>query len=84
MRYKIGRQILNALTANDKHYLFNRDYLTQPIQVQLSQKQKNFSEFSLAFLKAISNFKHLPKKDDRHSLSIYGNTCCEKYSYINV
>ena len=52
---------------NDKHYLLNRDNLTQPIQIQLSQKQKIFSEFFFAFLKSILNFKHLPKKDDPHS-----------------
>ena len=50
------------MTADDKHYLHNRDNLTQPIQISLSQKQKNFSEFFLAFLKSILNFKHLPKK----------------------
>ena len=55
------------MTANDKHYMLNRDNLTQPIEIQLSQKQKAFSEFFLAFLKFIFNFKHLPKKDDPHS-----------------
>ena len=58
---------VNTLRVNDKHYLLNRDNLTQPIQIQLSQKQKNFSEFFLAFLKSILNFKHLPKKDEPHS-----------------
>ena len=52
---------------NENHYLVNGDNLTQPIQMQLSQKQKTFSEFFFAFLKSILNFKHLPKKDDRHS-----------------
>ena len=56
-----------TLTTGDKHYLVNRENLTQPIQKPLPQKQKNFSEFFLAFLKSILNFKHLPKKDDRHS-----------------
>ena len=67
MIYKIVRLLLNALTADKKHYLPNRDNLTQPIQMQLSQKQKTFSEFFFAFLKSILNFKHLPKKDDPHS-----------------
>ena len=58
---------VNTLRVNDKHYLLNRDNLTQPIQIQLSQKQKIFSEFFFAFLKSILNFKHLPKKDDRHT-----------------
>ena len=56
------RVFLNTLTVNDKHYLLNRDNLTQPIQIQLSQKQKIFSELFFAFLKSILNFKHLPKK----------------------
>ena len=36
------KTVFNILTVEDKHYLLNRDKLTQPIQVQLSQKQKNF------------------------------------------
>ena len=67
MIHKIIRLFANTLTVDDKHYLLNRDNLTQPIQMQLSQKQKTFSEFFFAFLKSILNFKHLPKKDDPHS-----------------
>ena len=61
------RLICKALTADDKHYLLNRDNLTQPIQMQLSQKQKTFSEFFFAFLKSILDFKHFQRKDDPHS-----------------
>ena len=57
----------NTLTVDEKHYLLNRDNLTQPIQNQLDQKQKSFSEFFLAFLKSIFNFKSFPIKDDPHS-----------------
>ena len=64
---KILRLSVNPLTAHDKHYLLNRENLTQRIQIQLSQKQKYFSHFFLAFLKSTLNFKHLPKKDDPHS-----------------
>ena len=56
------RLFVNTLTVNDKHYLLNRDNLAQPIQMQLSQKQKNFSKFFFAFLKSIKNFRHSPKK----------------------
>ena len=35
--------------------------------MQLDQEEKFFSEFLLAFLKSIINFKHFPKKDDPHS-----------------
>ena len=65
--HKILRLFVNTWTVNDKHYLLNRDNLTQPIQIQLSQKQKTFSEIFFAFLKSILNFKHLRKKDNPHS-----------------
>ena len=34
----------------------------QPIQMQLSQKRKTFSQFFFAFFKSILNSKHLQKK----------------------
>ena len=50
--YKIVRMFVNALAADDKDYLLNRDNLTQRIQIQLSQILKTFSQFFfLAFLK---------------------------------
>ena len=36
---------VNTLTVNDKHYRPNRDNLIQPIQIQLSQKEKIFLNF---------------------------------------
>ena len=67
MIHKILRQVVHTLTVDEKHYLLTRENLTQTIQIQLSQKQKTFFQFFLAFLKSILNFKHLPKKDDPHS-----------------
>ena len=67
MIHKILRPFVNTLTVDEKPYLLTRDNLTQTIQIKLSQKQKTFFEFFLAFLKSILNFKHLPKKDDPHS-----------------
>ena len=67
MIQKIPRLFANTLTVDEKHYLLNRDNLTQPIQIQLTQKRKTFPEFFFAFLKPILNFKHLRKRDDPHS-----------------
>ena len=39
------RLFVNTLTVNDKHFPFNRDNLTQPIQMQLSQKQRTSLDF---------------------------------------
>ena len=55
------------MTADDKYSLLNRDNLKQPIPTQLSQKQKAFSEFFLAFSKSRSTFEHFQKKDEPHS-----------------
>ena len=67
MLHNILRQFVNTLTVDDKHYMLNRDNLIQPIQIQLSLKQKTFSEFFFALLKSILNLKHFPKKEKRHS-----------------
>ena len=64
--HKIIRLFVNTFSADDKHYLLNRDNLAQRIPMQLSQKQKTFSQFSFAILKSILNFKNLLKKDDPH------------------
>ena len=45
------RLFLNRLTVDDKHYLFNRDNLAQPIHMGLSEKQKTFSPFFFCIFK---------------------------------
>ena len=73
------RLFINTLTADDNHYLLKRDNLASPNQMELSQKQKNFSQFLFAFSKSIVNFKHSPKKFHPHSWCISGNTDSEKH-----
>ena len=65
--YKILRLFVNKLTADDKHYVLDRDNLREGIQMQVSQKQKIFYNFFFHFQNLILNFKHFPKKDDPHS-----------------
>ena len=79
MIHEILGLFVNTLTVDEKHSLLNRDNLMQPIQIQLSEKQKTFSGFFFAFLKPILSFQHLAKKDDPHSSCISGNTCSEKH-----
>ena len=75
---KISRLFPNTLSGDGKYSLFNRDNLTQPIQMQLSRKQKTFSEFFSAFLKSSLNFEHFLKKDDPHCWCISKITHPEK------
>ena len=58
---------VNTLTADDKYFLLNRDNLTPAIRMQLSQKQKAFSEFFLTFFKSTLDFEDFEKRDDPHS-----------------
>ena len=62
--------LVNTLGANEKYPVLNRDNLTIPIQMQLSQKQKTFSQIFPAFLEFRSNFEYFEKKYDPHSFCI--------------
>ena len=53
---------VNILTADDKYSLSNRDNLRQPIQMQLSQKQKAFPQFVSRILNSIVKLEHFQKK----------------------
>ena len=66
------------MSAVAKCSLPNRDNLMQPVHMQLSQRQKTFSEFFSAFSKSTLNFAYFQKKDDAHSLFIAEATACEK------
>ena len=57
----------NTLAADEKYPVLNRDNLTIPIQMQLSQKQKTFSQFFAALSKSRLNFKDFERKDNPHS-----------------
>ena len=67
---QIWRLFPNTLSADAKYSLLNTENLTQPIQMQLSQKQKTFSKFFAAFLKSSLNFEHFKTKDDSHSCGV--------------
>ena len=54
--------LVNTLAADEKYPVLNRDNLTIPIQTQLSQKQKTFSQFFAAFLKFRLNFEYFETK----------------------
>ena len=75
---KILGLLVNTMAADKTYIALDRVNLTIPIQMELSQKQKTFSEFFTAFLKSILNFKHFEKKRDNHSFCISGITAYEK------
>ena len=66
--------LVGTLDADDKYPILNEDNLTIQIQMQLSQEQKTFSQFLVAFWKPRLNFKHFQKKDDPDTSCIFGTT----------
>ena len=58
---------VSRLTADGKHPVQDCENLQLPIQMQLSEKRKSFSEFFVPILESKSNFKHFQNKDDCHS-----------------
>ena len=75
---KISSLFINTLSADGKYSVFNRDNLTQPIQMQLSRKEKTFSSFFFAYSRSNWNFEHFLKKNDAHSRCISEITDPEK------
>ena len=67
---KMLNLFVKTLTADDKYSLLNRDDLTEPIQILLSQKQTTLSRFFFAFLKSRLNFEPFQTKGDPDSRCI--------------
>ena len=57
MTRQILAMLVNTLATDEKYPVLNRDNLLIPIQMQLSQKQKDFSWFFAEFLKSRLNVK---------------------------
>ena len=53
---------VNALTADDKYSGSNMQNFPQQLQTPLSQNQKTFSRFFIAFLKCALSLEHFQKK----------------------
>ena len=58
------------MTTDDKYSRRNMLNFTQQFEAPLSQKQKTYSGFFLAFLKCALNLEHFEKKDEYPSLFI--------------
>ena len=82
--YEILRLFVNALTADDKYSGSNMQNFPQQFQTLLSQKQKTFSGFFIAFLKFTWNLEHFEKKDEYPSLIISEIIDTERRGYLNV
>ena len=82
--YEILRLFVKALTSDGKYSGSNMQNLPQQLQTFLSQKQKTFSGFFIAFLKCALNLEHFEKKDEYPSLIISEMIDAERSGYLNV
>ena len=72
------------MTTDDKYSRRNMLNFTQQYEASLSQKQKTFSGFFLAFLKCALKLEHFEKKDEYSSLVISKGIDSERGGYLKV
>ena len=72
------------MTTDDKYSRRNMLNFTQQLEALLSQKQKTFLRWFLAFLKCALNLEHFEKKDEYSSLVISKVIDSERGGYLNV
>ena len=70
--------LVNTLAVDEKYPVLNRHNLTIPIQMQLYQKQKTFSQLFPAFLKNRLSFKDFERKEYPHRFYIFEFTDSQK------
>ena len=72
------------MTTDDKYFRRKMPNLTQQFEASLSQKQKTFSGFFIAFLKYALNLEHFENQDEYPSLVICKVIDSERGGYLNV
>ena len=75
---------VNTLTTDDKYSRRKMLNFTQQFEALLSQQQKTFSGWFLAFLKCALNLEHFAKKDEYFILVISKVIDSERGGYLNV
>ena len=78
------RLFVNTLTAGNKYSPCNVHNFAQQVQTPLSEKQKTFWGFFIAFLKYAWTLEHFLKKGEYPSLIISEIMDCERGGYLNV
>ena len=76
--HKMLKLFVNTLTVDDKHYMLNRDNLIQPIQIELSLKQKIFSKLFFCIFEIYIKFWTFAKKEWPSELMYLGKSRLQK------
>ena len=72
------------MTADDRYIRCNMQNFPQQIQTPISQKQKIFSRFFIAYHECASNLENFEKKDEHPSPVISEIIDSETVGYLNV
>ena len=72
------------MTEDDRYIRCNMQNLPQQLQTPISQKEKIFSGFSIAYPEYASNLEHFEKKNEHPSLVISEIIDSERVGYLNV
>ena len=72
------------MTTDDKYSRRNMLNFTEQLEALLSQKEKTFSGFFIAFLKCTLNLEHLEKQDEYPSLVLSKLIDSERDGYLRV
>ena len=75
---------LNKLSADDKYRFQYCENLQLPIQMQVYEKRKKFSQFFFSILESTSHIKHFEKRHDDHSQCVSEITDCEKLHHTTL
>ena len=81
---EILRLFVGTVTEDDRYIRCNMQNFPQQLQTPISQKQKIFSGFIIAYLECASNLEHFKKKDEHPSLVISKIIYSERVGYLNV
>ena len=72
------------MTADEWYIRCNMQNIPQQLQTPISQKQKIFSGFFIAYLECATNLEHFEKKDEHPSPVISEIIDSETVGYLNV
>ena len=75
---------VSTVTADERNIRCNMQNFPQQLQTPISQKEKIFSGFFIAYPEYASNLEHFEKKDEHPSLVISEIIDSERVGYLNV
>ena len=75
---------VSTVTADERNIRCNMQNFPQQLQAPISQKQKMFSGYFIAYLECASNLEHFERKDENPRLVFSEIIDSERVGYLNV